>query len=234
MKKITFTLLIAVVSAGFATAQDMTAEQVMDKYITAIGGKEFVSGIKDMTVEMSAETERGPIMMTRKAMAPNKSSMVINASGMEVMRMTSDGTKMGMGGMQGSRVLEGKEAQAGILQGTLFPELRYAEIGLKNTLDGVEAVNGKDAYKVTHSAADGSGSWTDFYDKESGLKVQTVTTQKMQGREATQTMAYSDYKDFKGLKYPTSIVQSGGRAMTMSVDKVKINTGAKESDFTVK
>jgi hypothetical protein len=234
MKKITFALLIALASGGFATAQDMTAEQVMDKYVAAIGGKEFVAGIKDMTVEMSAETERGPIMMTRKAMAPNKSSMVINASGMEVMRMTSDGTKMGMGGMQGSRVLEGKEAQASILQATMFPELRYAEMGLKNTLDGVEAVNGKDAYKITHSAADGSGSWTDFYDKESGLKVQTVTTQKMQGRDVTQTMAYNDYKDFKGLKYPTSIVQSGGRAMTMSVDKVKINTGAKESDFVVK
>ena len=234
MKKIVFALLVAVASAGFATAQDITAEQVMDKYITAIGGKEFVAGIKDMTVEMSAETERGPIMMTRKAMAPNKSSMVINASGMEVMRMTSDGIKTAMGGMQGSRTLEGKDAQGGILQGTLFPELNYAAMSLKNTLDGVEKVNGKDAYKITHRSADGTVSWTDFYDKESGLKVQSVSSQKIQGRDVTQTVQFNDYKDFKGLKYPTSIVQTGGRDMTMSVDKVKLNTGAKESDFVVK
>jgi hypothetical protein len=234
MKKITFALFMAVASVGFAIAQDMTAEQVMDKYIVAIGGKELVSGIKDMTVEMSAETERGPIMVTRKMMAPNKSSMVINASGMEVMRMTSDGVKTAMGSMQGSRVLEGKDAQAGILQGTLFPELRYAEMGLKNTLDVVEKVDGKDAYKITHTSADGTISWTDFYDKESGLKVQSVSTQKMMGRETIQTTQFTDYKDFKGLKYPTTVKQMGGRDMTSTVDKVKINTGAKESDFVVK
>jgi hypothetical protein len=234
MKKIAFALFMVVASVGFAIAQDMTAEQVMDKYIVAIGGKELVSGIKDMTVEMSAETERGPIMVTRKMMAPNKSSMVINASGMEVMRMTSDGVKTAMGSMQGSRVLEGKDAQAGILQGTLFPELRYAEMGLKNTLDVVEKVDGKDAYKITHTSADGTISWTDFYDKESGLKVQSVSTQKMMGRETIQTTQFTDYKDFKGLKYPTTVKQMGGRDMTSTVDKVKINTGAKESDFVVK
>lgn len=235
MKRLIHTLLLSSALCLQVRAQDApSAQQIMDKYVAAIGGKEFLATINDMRVEMSTEFNGNPVMVTRKAKAPNKFLQVINANGMEVMRMTGDGTKIVMGGMQGSRTIEGKDAQQQTLQNTLFGEMRYADLGVKSTVAGVEAVNGKEAYKVVQTSADGAVTWTDFYDKESGLKVQSISAGRGQQGSVTQTMQYSDYKDFKGLKYPTAISQMGGRSMQMTVDKVRINEGVKDSDFVVK
>ena len=235
MKQLITTLLLVPALCFQTMAQDApSAQQIMDNYVAAIGGKEFLSTITDMRVEMSTEFNGNPVLITRKAKAPNKFVQVINANGMEMMRMTGNGSKIVMGGMQGSRTIEGKDAQQQLLQNTLFGEMRYADLGVKSTVAGVETVNGKDAYKIVQTSADGAATWTDFYDKESGLKVQTISTQRGQQGPTLQTMQYSDYKDFKGLKYPTTVSQTGGRAMQMTVDKVKINDGVKDAEFEVK
>lgn len=205
----------------------------MDKYIAAIGGKDALMNVKDMTTSMSSEGQMGAIMITRKQKLPNKFSMVINANGMEVMRQTGDGSKVVMGGMQGSRTLDGPAAQQMLVMNTLFPELHYAENGVKTTLVGPEKVDGKDTYKLSHTTADGASTWTDNFDATTGLKVQSVTTMKSQQGEMTTTTTFSDYKDMGGIKFPTTLLQQSPRGpMTMTVDNVKINKGLKDSDFS--
>ena len=213
-----------------------TADQVLDKYIAAIGGKDALMKVTDVTTSMSSEGQMGAIMITRKQKLPNKFSMVINANGMEVMRQTGDGSKVAMGGMQGSRTLEGPAAQQMTATNTIFPELHYAENGVKTTLVGPEKVDNKDTYQLSHTTADGSATWTDNFDATTGLKVQSVVTSKSQkGEEMKSTMVYSDYKEVNGIKFPMTIQQQSPRGpMTMTIDNVKINKGLKDSDFTVK
>lgn len=217
-----------------ATAQSTpTAEQVMDKYITAIGGKDALLKVTDLTMNMSSEMNGNPIMITRKQKLPNKFSMVINANGMEVMKQTGDGSKVVMGGMQGSRTLDGPAAQQMIILGALFPELHYAENGVKTTLAGPEKIDGKDTYKLSHTTADGAATWTDNFDVATGLKVQSIVTNKSPQGEMTNTTTYSDYKETNGIKFPMTLGQQSPRGpMTMSVDNVKVNKGLKDSDFT--
>lgn len=210
-----------------------TADEVLDKYIAAIGGKDALMKVTDMTTNMSSEGQMGAIMITRKQKLPNKFSMVVNANGMEVMKQTGDGAKVVMGGMQGSRTLEGPAAQQMTVMNTMFPELHYAENGVKTTLVGPEKVDSKDTYKLSHTTADGSATWTDNFDATTGLKVQSVMTMKSQQGEMTTTSTYSDYKDMSGIKFPTTIMQQSPRGpMTMTVDNVKINKGLKDSDFS--
>ncbi|WP_020595351.1 hypothetical protein [Spirosoma panaciterrae] len=205
-----------------------TAEEIMDKYIAAIGGKEALLKVTDLTTNMSSEMNGNAIIMTRKQKLPNKFSMVINANGMEVMKQTSDGEKVVMGGMQGSRTLDGPMAKQMMVMNTLFPELYYAENGVKSTVVGTEKVDGKDTYKLSHSTADGGATWTDNFDTTTGLKVQS-TTKTQQGEMTT---AYSDYKEANGIKFPMTLLQQSPRGpMTMSVDNVKVNKGLKDSDF---
>lgn len=220
----------------WATAQSTpTAEQVMDKYVTAIGGKDALMKVNDLTMNMSADMNGNTIMITRKSKLPNKFSMVINANGMEVMKQTGDGTKVAMGGMQGSRTLDGPAAQQMTAMNTLFPELHYTESGIKTTVEGTEKVDGKDTWKLSHTTADGATTWTDNFDAATGLKVQSVVKGKSpQGGEMTTTSMYSDYKDKDGIKFPMTITQTSPRGpMTMSVDNVKVNKGLKDSDFSV-
>ncbi|MFD2933608.1 hypothetical protein [Spirosoma flavum] len=236
MKKL---LLVAGIVSVFwqsATAQSTpTADQVIDKYVASIGGKDALMKVTDMTTNMSSEGQMGAIMITRKQKLPNKFSMVINANGMEVMKQTGDGSKVVMGGMQGSRTIDGPAAQQMTAMNTIFPELHYTENGVKTTLVGPEKIDGKDTYKLSHTTADGSAVWTDNFDAIMGLKVQSVMTAKSQQGEMTTTSIFSDYKEVNGIKFPMTILQQSPRGpMTMTIDNVKINKGLKDSDFTEK
>lgn len=233
MKKLLVLMALMPLFGPSAMAQTTpTAEEIIDKYITAIGGKEALLKVTDMTTSMSSEGQMGAIMITRKQKLPNKFSMVVNANGMEVMKQTGDGAKVVMGGMQGSRTIDGPAAQQMMAMNTLFPELHYVENGVKTTLVGPEKVDGKDTYQLSHTTADGSATWTDNFDATTGLKVQTIMTNKSPQGEMKSTMTYQDYKDMSGIKFPMTIMQQSPRGpMTMTVDNVKINKGLKDSDF---
>jgi hypothetical protein len=236
MKKLVLTLLFLPAFAILAIGQTApTADEIVANYLTAIGGKDFLSKINDLNIQMSADMQGNPMVIMLKQKTPNKYTRVMVAGGMEVFKMTSDGTKIATVSRRGNQVMEGKDAQLGLIQATLFPELHFAELGVKSSVEGTEKVMGKDAYKVKHTTTDGAVSWTDFYDLASGLKVQSISTQKSPRGEVEQTMQLSDYKDFKGLKYPTLISQGMGQMqMQLAVDKVKINDGVKDSEFVIK
>ncbi|WP_266368674.1 insulinase family protein [Tellurirhabdus rosea] len=217
-----------------ASAAGMTAQQVIDKYLTAIGGKEALSKINDLTISMTTEMQGQTMEMVRKAKSPNKSSMVVYAMGMEAMKMVSDGQKVSRTARGNTSVLEGKEAQQVLLSNGLFPEMNFAANGVKSTLQGTEKIEGKDAYVVAHASADGAVTWTDFYDVATGLKVQTVTVGRGRQGDQEQVVKVGDYKVVNGVKIPHTIRQNfGPMEMTLSVNKVDVNKGLKDSDFKV-
>lgn len=177
MKKILSILFVFGVAIN-ASAQDTpTADAIIDKYLAAIGGREAIAKIEDLTIATSAETQRGTMESELKIKKPNKFSSVMYMMGNEVMRATSDGTKVetvsGFGGNTNNRVAEGKDAIAQILQNVPFPELLYAEYGVEKTVAGKEAVNGKDAWKIDFAIPEGR-KWSEFFDVESGLKVKRM------------------------------------------------------------
>jgi hypothetical protein len=177
MKKIFSTLLFFGVMLNVSAQDTPTADAIIDKYLSAIGGKDAIAKIEDLTIGTAAETQRGTMEAEIKVKKPNKFSSVRYMMGNEVMRSTSDGAKVetvsGFGGNTNNRVAEGKDAIAQILQNVPFPELLYAEYGIVKTVAGKEAVNGKDAWKVDFEIPEGR-KWSEFFDIESGLKVKRM------------------------------------------------------------
>lgn len=235
MKIIALTLLLMPVlwlSATAQTAAPTTAQQVFDKYIAAIGGKEALLKVNDVTMSMSSSMNGAPIMMLRKQKLPNKFSMVINAMGMEVFTQVTDGQKVAIGGMQGNRTLEGAAAQPLIVAGLLFPELHYGEAGVKSEFAGAEKLNGKNTYKIINTL--GTTTWTSFYDVTTGLKIQSNTTSKDPASPPTST-GYSNYKPVNGVQFPMTLDQQSQRGpMTIDINEININKGVRDSDFTAK
>ncbi len=235
-----FMLALAFVAVAFSSrAQvtpapgDMTAAQVFDKYYAALGGKDKLLAVNDITTDMSADMNGNAMVMTRYQKLPNKSSMSMNAMGMNVFKMTTDGTKVQRGGMQGTSMVDGDEAKRTIATGTIFPELHYADNGVTSQLAGIEKIDGKDAYKVTNTL--GALTWSDYYDVASGLKVQSVSVMKSPRGESTQTSSYADYKAVNGILFPMTLIQQSPRGpMTLTVDGVKVNKGIKDNEFVVK
>lgn len=174
MKKIFLSLMMFGVMSAVSAQDTPSADAIIDKYLTAIGGKDAISKIDDISISTIAETQRGSMESEVKFKKGNKFSSVMYMMGNEVMRQTCDGTKVsitsGFGGNTNSRTLEGKDAAVAILQASPFPELLYAEFNVQTTLVGKEAVNGKDAWKIELAIPEGR-KWNEFFDVETGLKV---------------------------------------------------------------
>ncbi len=218
--------------AAMVVPAGMNAQQVIDKYITAIGGKEALMKVQDMTMQMSTEMQGQKLTMTRRAKGANKSAMSVSMMGQEMMKTVSDGQTASRT-MQGrSQKLEGKDLDMAI-QGGMFPELYFSANKVTSVLEGTEKVDGKDAYRVKNSTP-GGATWTNLYDAATGLKLQTISMQRGPQGEVAQTVSYDDYKDVSGVKIPYTIKQPmGPMTMTLVVDKVEVNKGLTDADFSV-
>ena len=107
-----------------------------------------------------------------------------------------------------------------------FPELNYLVAG-NITLEGIEAVGDKKAYKLKIT-----DEKTVFYDVESGLKLQEVQVQEVQGQTMPQNMKLSDYKDVSGILFPFKLSQTmGPQKFDFIVKEIKVNDGVTPADF---
>ena len=114
---------------------------------------------------------------------------------------------------------EGEELEAKKIEHMLHVERKYAELGFKLELKGIESIEGKDAYKMVITDPKGK-SETTYFDVESGLKVQTVMSQETPMGPMTATVTFKDYKEVGGFKFPHSITQSAGpQTMDMKVSE---------------
>ena len=95
------------------------------------------------------------------------------------------------------------------------------------SLEGIEPVGDSKAYKLKIS--DGK---TAYYDMETGLKVQEINTQEVQGQQMTSTLGYGDYQEVSGIKFPFKITQNmGPQTFEFMVKEIKVNEGVDASDF---
>jgi hypothetical protein len=111
------------------------------------------------------------------------------------------------------------------VEATLNAELFYTQIGISLALDGIEEVNGSDAYRLVLTYPSGKQS-TQFIDVKSGLKV------KETGEQGVAT--FSDYREVDGVKFPYAISQQmGPQTIDMKVLTVKINSKLKDELFVI-
>lgn len=209
------------------TPAGVTVKTVMDSYINAIGGAKAVAGVKTVFVTGSSEIEGAPapLAYTSKKDVKGKSLFKLELVGMMELSKQVIGDKSGYIAAQGQKKdLTPEEFAEKKATATTFEELVLANKA-DVTLDGIEPVNGVDAYVVKN------GKSNLYYDVKTGLKLMTSTTSERNGQKMTSTVTYGDYKDVKGIKVPFTIVMSQGRDIEIKVTDVKINEGVTDADF---
>lgn len=205
----------------------VTVKSVMDNYINAIGGEKAVTAVKTIFVTGSSEIEGAPapLSYTTKRDVKGRTMLKLELVGMMELSKQVVGDKSGyMSGQGQKKELTPEEFAEKKAIATTFEELLLAKKA-DVTLDGIEPVNGSDAYAIKN------GKVTLYYDVKTGLKVMSSSTTERNGQKMTSTMTYGDYKDVKGVKVPYTIVMSQGRDIEVKVDDVKINEGVTDADF---
>lgn len=174
---------------------DMTAEKVLDAYLTAIGGVEKVKAIKTAKISMDAEVMGTPLNLAFVYDSQNGRYGQKLSVGGNVMQKTTLMDGKGSMSVQGNS-MEMTDAQLAEakLNSYLFPEAVYAENGYTLTFDGLKDVDGTPAYKVIIATASGA-KLTNYYAQESGLKI------KYENPASGDTF-YSDYQAKDGVLLP--------------------------------
>jgi len=197
---------------------------VINKYLGAVGGKSKIDATKSILVSYEGSAMGATIVSEEKRIDGKASqSISMNGNVMMAVVMTKDKVTMNKNPLP-----ENMANDMQTLSG-LFPELNILN-SEKAKFTGVEAVDGKDAYKIEIPGE--VITLTYFYDVESGLKVKEIQTTNMQGQTQSQETFLKDYQEFGGLKFPG--VRSGtqmGQVIEFKLKEVKIDEGVSDADF---
>jgi hypothetical protein len=214
--------------------ENMTAQDVIDAYIEALGGKETLMAVEDVSMTMQTNLQGMSMETIVQRKAPNKFAMKMVMNGSPMQEQKFDG-EAGMASQMGqSQKLEGEALESMEQQAIMFPELQYAtDQSVKLTLNGIENIDGTDAYEVIVESP--SGKTTEYFAVDSGLKIRTVETVENAGQSATITTDIGEYKEVSGIMFPHKLTITGAAPIPLNneVVSIEVNKGIADSVFEV-
>lgn len=209
--------------------EDQSAEKVIAHYLDAVGGKQAISNIKDVSLDKSAEIQGNLVNIKERQKNPDKYLREIEVSGQSMLKILIDGDDISVTNRGREQDLSDEDKEyIKNQQASIFPEMDYEDEGYKTELLG-QKTDDEDRTLYVLQITDPEGNVTKtYYDADSGLKV------KEKGADGSKT-SFSDYKDVNGLKLPytTTTNQFGGPTgeVEVKVDEAKINSGLQDSAF---
>jgi len=246
MKMLSRRLLIAAVTLlGCAqTTFAQTADEIIDKYLTAIGGRAALGKLTSrtttgtITLSTPGGDVSGPVEIYNQA--PNKSRTLIklDLSSFGAGQMTFDQRFNGTAGyvidtLQGNRDIAGNQLEN--MKNASFPTpfLNYKELGATAELGGKEKIGAREAYVIIFRPKSGSVA-RQFIDTESYLPIRTMIKVELpQFGEVEQTTEFSDYRDVDGIKVAFSVhATSSVQTSTVAITKVEHNTKIDDALFS--
>jgi outer membrane lipoprotein-sorting protein len=243
-KHLLLSALAAVLVFVPALVRAQTADEVVEKALTAMGGRAALGKLTSRSAmgTISISTPMGDITGTVEVYnkAPNKSRSVVKIDlsnlglGQVLQEQRFDGTiGYAIDSLNGNRDITGDQLEA--MRATTFPSplLGYKEAGARVDLTGKEKVGDKDAYVLRFTPRAGPASRI-FLDAETYILVKTIITLNIPqlGTDVEQSSLFSDYRDVDGVKTPFR-VQSVNQlqSLTITLTMVENNTTIPDSSF---
>ena len=212
-----------------AIPEGLTASQVINNYIDAVGGRDLLESVNTLVFKAEVTIPGAPFrpQMTIKQMAPNKSStkMEVNMNGqkMTLMKSSFDG-ETGYIEQQGQRkAMDEKEIDKAKAVKGIFEELYYSEDEIE--LMSINSIDFKDAYKV--KITEGEKVSYRYYGVDSGL---LLSVEEQDDNNNIVSTNYGDYRDIDGIKFPFS-TEIPSQKLELNVTEILINEELKDSDF---
>jgi hypothetical protein len=224
MNPLKMMLAVVAVMAASLTVQAQTADDIINKHLDAVGGKDKLNQIKSMVIEatVNAMGADNPSTTTLIPGIGYKSEMEMN--GQKTIQTITDKSGWMINPFQGSsnvQPMPEEQYKGSLAQLYVDPFLDYATHGDKVELQGKEG----NTYKLLLTSKDNIVT-TYFIDASSYFVTKAVRSISMGGNEAELTVSFSNQKptDFGNvMPYTTEIAYGSMFSMTSTVKKVVIN-----------
>ncbi|MBO2543871.1 insulinase family protein [Salegentibacter sp. BDJ18] len=201
----------------------VTVEKVYADYIEAVGGRDAVEEVESVVMKAEASVQGMALNLTMKRTMDGKLNQEVSVGGNVMSKQIFDG-EAGFVMAQGQKIPYNKDQiKTAKIDANPFPELQVGDA----TLEGIETVEGTDAYVVALS-----DNYKAYYNVESGLKMQTVQTVSQAGQTMSIPTGYSDYQEVEGVKFPFKMTQAAGpQTFEFNVTEILVNEGVSAEDF---
>ncbi len=222
--------ILAMVLVQFAEAQ--TVDEIADKYITAMGGKEKLLSLKTVKLEGSISTQGMDLALTNtrsQGIGMRLEIEVMGSTNYQVANTTKGSAFWPVRGMSAPEDMEAdqyKSAQNQMdIQGAL---LNYKEKGTTVEFVGKEKVDNAEAYKLKLTFKNGVVTHY-FIDTKTNWLVKSSGKQSLNGTETEVSTSFSDFKqNADGYWFPHSVSTMNG---TIIYEKISTNIPVDESIY---
>ena len=213
-----------------AIPEGMTALDVVNNYIQAVGGETLLSSVNTLVTKASLTLPGAPFKpeAISKQMMPNKSINEWTAPMGLLLKQTFSGENgyregLMMGGkktmMTDEEIEEAKNVEG------IFDELYFTDDQIE--LVNISAIDGEDVYKV--KVFKNEKTSYRYYSIKSGYLISVDTED---ANKNIVSVKYGDYKNIEGYWAPHQMqINQGGQVIEFTTTEVLINTPLKDSDF---
>jgi hypothetical protein len=229
-------LLLAFLFGCVQLATAQTADEIIEKHLTALGGRAALNNVKSRSMKgtISVSTPvgelTGPIEIMNEVPNKSRTFVQLDLSNLGLGKVIQDQRFDGTTGYvidtaQGSRDITGDQLE--VMKNALFPNafLNYKEKGATVELAGKEEAGDRDAYVLSGKFKAGPVV-RQYIDAETYLPIKTVmkVTVPQLGTEVEQTTETSDFRDVDGVKVPFQIKTSSTiQTVLITVTQVEQN-----------
>jgi hypothetical protein len=221
--------LVCIISLlGLINAKAQTADEVINKWVNAMGGREKLASIKTVYTENEISVMNNPASGKTYTINGKGYKSVIDFSGQDVIDcyLVNGGWSMNpLAGQPAPVSMPAAQVKLGQLsldpQGPLF---NYAAKGSKAELLGKEDLKGNSVYKIKLTTA--SGLDVLFYISDSSYYIQrNVAKMNADGQDIDIITSFSDYrKTAEGFIMPyTSALELPGLSVAFTNKKIEVN-----------
>lgn len=212
--------------------QAQTADEIIEKYITAIGGKEKWKQVKSMKVNGFIEVQGIKINFTQQAIHNVGVRVDAEFQGQKIIDITTPTkgwSQNPFGGRSSLQPISEEELKQKLDELDIQDEfIDYASKGSTVEFLGKDEEDGNEFYKVKMTSKNNNES-VYFFDVNTSLIYKEEKTVKQQGQEMKMVTKVFDYKTIPfGIKIPHKSEQMGQILVT---DKIEINTTIDENIF---
>jgi hypothetical protein len=224
----------AVAAAVTSPEVDPQASAILDRYVTAVGGKDawtkYSSRVSKGTIQIPAMSMTGTVDVSEKA--PNKMRSVVNI-GDTIFQQGFDGTIGWADDPQnGPRLLHERELEELKRDAEFARPLHLRTLYSQIKFVGKEKLGDRDVQVIEVSSPQ-TGSEKMYFDSQSALLLRVVANRAGPDGNSTVESMLDDYADVDGMKLPMTVHQTAGStSYVVHLTSVKHGVDVPDSTFT--
>ena len=233
MKKLQLSILAIASLLNIQTINAQTVDEVVNKHIEAMGGKEKLLSLKTLKMEgtMNAMGQDVAITLTKSHLVGQRVDIsVMGMTGYQLNTPTQGMGFMPFGGQTEPKAWPEEQVKSSFpqldLQGTF---VNYKEKGTQLELQGKETTEGEECNKIKATFKNGTIT-TYFISTKTNYIVKTSGMRNIGGEEKEISTVFSNYKPTaEGYIFANTTVTTNGE---INYEKIEVNKPVDEKLFT--